>query len=150
MTRLVRIVSVATLVCAVGAMVAATPAGAKKKKVHGSLTITYEFNPTGTDRFFGTLNASNPRCVRRAVVNLGFKPAFEGGGGSDTPRTTVAATKSDTAGNWQVSYEVTPNPAYDFQSYSADSPTRTLKTRRKGLKLVCKFAASEVLTLFPG
>jgi hypothetical protein len=84
------------------------------------------------------------------VVKLGFRPAFEGGGGSEFPRTTVGTTSSDPAGSWQVAYEVTPNPAYDFQSYSADSPKRTLKTKKKGVKLVCKFAASEVLTLFPG
>jgi phage tail tape-measure protein len=150
MTRAIRTLGIALLVLALAALVGAGPAAAKKKKVHGTITIAYEPNPSGPDRFFGTLGASNPRCVRGAVVNLGFRPAFEGGGGSDTPRTTVASTRSDTAGNWQVSYEVTPNPAYDFQSYSADSPTRTLKTKKKGVKLVCKFAASEVLTLFPG
>lgn len=150
MTRTIRILGTGVLVLALGALVAAAPAAAKKKKVHGTITIAYERNASGPDRFFGTLSASNPRCVRGAAVNLGFRPAFEGGGGSDTPRTTVASTRSDTAGNWQVAYEVTPNPAYDFQSYSASSPKRTLKTKHKGVKLVCKFAASEVLTLFPG
>jgi hypothetical protein len=150
MTRIISTLGIASLVIALGALVAAGPATAKKKKVHGTVTITYERNASGPDRFFGTLNASNARCVRGAVVKLGFRPAFEGGGGSEFPRTTVGTTSSDPAGSWQVAYEVTPNPAYDFQSYSADSPKRTLKTKKKGVKLVCKFAASEVLTLFPG
>lgn len=151
MTRTARILGIAVLVLAFGAVVAASPAAAKKKKVHGNITINYERNPTGPDRFFGTVSASNGRCVRGALVNLGFKPAFEGGGGADdSPRTTVASTTSDASGNWAITYEVTPNPAYDFQSYSASSPKRTLKTKKKGVKLVCKFAASEVLTLFPG
>lgn len=149
MTRTVRLVGIAALVLALGAITGPGVAGAKKKKVHGTITITYERNQSGPDRFFGTLSATNPRCIRGAVVNLGLKPAFEGGGG-DTPRTTVAATRSDSAGSWQVGYEVTPNPAYDFQSYSASSPTRIRKTKHKSVKLVCKFAASEVLTLFPG
>jgi hypothetical protein len=150
MTRTTRAFGIAVLVLVLGALVGAGPAAAKKKKVRGTITISYERNPAGPDRFVGTLNASNPRCLRGAVVNLGFRPAFEGGGGSDIPRTTVATTKADTAGSWQVSYEVTPNPAYDFQSYSAESPKRTLKTKNKRLKLVCKFTASQVLTLFPG
>jgi|SRR3954447_7943477 hypothetical protein len=150
MSRLTRIMGIAVLTCALGALVGAGPAVAKKKKVHGNLTITYEHNATGTDRFFGTVSASNPRCVRGAVVNLGYKPAFEGGGGGDDPRVTVARTTSDTTGNWQINYEVAPNGTSDFQSYSASSPVRTLKTKHKGVKLVCKLAASEVLTLFPG
>ena len=56
----------------------------------------------------------------------------------------------DAQGNWQIFYKLTPSPAYDFQSFSADSPKRVLKTKRPGVKLVCKFAASEVITLFPG
>jgi hypothetical protein len=147
---MIRILGVAALICALGVVVAATPAGAKKKKVRGNLTMTYERNAAGPDRFFGTVNSPNARCRRGALVNLGYKPAFEGGGGSDIPRTTVASTNSDTAGNWQIQYEVTPNGMSDFQSYSASSPVRTLKTKKKGVKLVCKFAASEVLTLFPG
>jgi hypothetical protein len=150
MTRTIRLIGIAALVLALSAIAAPGVAGAKKKKVHGTITITYERNPSGPDRFSGTLISTNPRCIRGAVVNLGFKPAFEGGGGSDTPRTTVAATRSDSAGNWQVGYEVTPNPAFDFQSYSASSPVRIRKTKHKSVKLVCKFAASEVLTLFPG
>jgi hypothetical protein len=150
MSRFIRILGTALLVCAVGALAAAGPAAAKKKKVHGNVTMTYEYNAAGPDRFFGTVNSPNARCRRGAAVNLGFKPAFEGGGGGGDTRVTVASTTSDTAGNWQVSYEVTPNPAYDFQSYSASSPARTLKTKHKGVKLVCKFAASEVLTLYPG
>jgi hypothetical protein len=150
MTRTIRLIGIATLVLALGAIAGPGVAGAKKKKVHGTITITYERNPSGPDRFFGTLSAANPRCIRGAEVDLGFRPAFEGGGGSDTTRTTVASTRSDAAGNWQVAYEVTPNPAYDFQSYSASSPTKTRKTKHKNVKLVCKFAASEVLTLFPG
>jgi hypothetical protein len=150
MTRSIRVLGIFALALALGALVGAAPAAAKKKKVHGTITITYERNPSGPDRFFGTLSAPNPRCIRGAVVNLGFKPAFEGGGGGDTPRTTVATTSSDSTGSWQVGYEVTPNPAYDFQSYSASSPARTRKTKHKHVKLVCKFAASEVLTLFPG
>jgi hypothetical protein len=147
---MIRILGVAALICALGVVVAATPAGAKKKKVRGNITMTYEYNAAGPDRFFGTVNSPNARCRRGALVNLGYKPAFEGGGGSDIPRTTVASTNSDTAGNWQIQYEVTPNGMSDFQSYSASSPVRTLKTKKKGVKLVCKFAASEVLTLFPG
>ena len=150
MSRPIRLLGIAALVLALGAIAGPGVAAAKKKKVHGTITISYERNPSGPDRFLGTLSASNPRCIRGATVNLGFKPAFEGGGGSDTPRTNVAATTSDAAGNWQVGYEVTPNPAYDFQSYSASSPKRIRKTMHKNVKLVCKFASSEVLTLFPG
>jgi hypothetical protein len=150
MARTIRTFAIALLVLALGAVVGAGPVAAKKKKVRGSVKMTYEYNPAGPDRFFGTVNSPNSRCIRGATVALGFKPAFEGGGGSDYPRTTVARTKSDTAGNWSISYEVTPNGISDFSSYSAAAPVRTLKTKKKGLKLVCKFATSEVITLFPG
>ena len=150
MTRTIRSLGALTLVLGLAAVAGAAPATAKKKKVRGTITIAYQRDPSGPDRFSGTLSASNPRCLRGATVNLGFRPAFEGGGGSDNPRTTVASTTSDSAGNWSVAYEVTPNPAYDFQSYSASSPKRTKKTKHRNVKLVCKFAASEVLTLFPG
>jgi hypothetical protein len=150
MSRLIRVLAVALLAGLLGAIVGTGTASAKKKKVRGNLTITYEHNPGGADRFFGTLDSPNSRCIRGAVVNLGFKPAFEGGGGSDIPRTTVASTRSDAAGSWQILYDVTPQPGYDFQSYSAASPARTLKTKRKDVKLVCKFRTSEVITLFPG
>jgi hypothetical protein len=152
MSRKIRILGVALLTVGLTTAVGTAAAGAfTKKKVHGDVTIAYEKNATaGTDRFFGVVRSPNPRCVRAAEVNLGFKPAFEGGGGSDIPRTTVASTHSDAAGNWEILYRVTPNPAYDFQSYSASSPVRTLKTHRKNVRLVCKFMTSEVLTLFPG
>jgi hypothetical protein len=150
MSRMIRILGFAVLTCALGALVTAGPAVAKKKKVHGNITIAYERNATGTDRFFGTVSSPNPRCVNGALVNLGYKPAFEGGGGSDIPRTTVASSNADAAGSWQIFYEVTPNGVSDFQSYSASSPVRTRKTKRRDVKLVCKFATSEVLTLFPG
>jgi hypothetical protein len=153
MTRTTRVLGLTALVLALAVFGGAGSAGAKvkKKKVHGSVTIAHEKNAAaGEDRFFGVVSSPNPRCARNALVNLGFKPAFEGGGGDDTPRTVVAGTRSDAHGNWQIFYKVTPNPAYDFQSYSASSPKRTLKTKRPGLKLVCKFANSEVITLFPG
>jgi hypothetical protein len=151
MTRTIRALGAVALALALSALLMPGTAGATKKKVHGSLTIAYEKNAAnGEDRFFGVVNSPNPRCERGAVVNLGFKPAFEGGGGSDIPRTTVASTRADAQGNWQTFYKLTPSPAYDFQSFSADSPKRVLKTNRPGVKLVCKFAASEVITLFPG
>jgi len=150
MTRFIRVLGIAALVIALGALFTAAPAAAKKKKVHGRVTMTYEPNPTGPDRFFGTVSSRNPRCLRGAVVKLGFKPAFEGAGGTDIPRTTVASTRSDAAGAWQLLYEVAPRPGYVFQSYSAASPVRTLKTKRKDVKLVCKFSTSPVLTLFTG
>jgi hypothetical protein len=150
MTRTIRSLGAIALVLGLTAGVGVSQAIAKKKKVHGTITIAYQRDAAGPDHFSGTLSASNPRCVRGATVNLGFRPAFEGGGGSETPRTTVASTTSDPAGNWSIAYEVTPNPAYDFQSYSASSPAKTLKTKHRNVKLVCKFAASEVLTLFPG
>ena len=150
MTRNFRLIGIAALVIALGALVAAAPASAKKKKVHGQLTISYEFNRTGTDRFFGAVTSPNPRCNRGTTVNLGFKPAFEGGGGDDSPRTTVASSKSDSAGNWQIFYEVQPNGVSDFSSYAAMAPKRTLKTKMKGVKLICKYASSEPVTLFPG
>ena len=151
MNRTIRILGIAALVLALVAITGPGLAGAKKKKVHGNLTIAYEKNAaSGQDRFYGVVSSPNPRCARRAVVNLGFKPAFEGGGGSDIPRTTVASARADAQGNWEIFYKVTPSPAYDFQSFSADSPKRVLKTKRPGVKLVCKFAASEVITLFPG
>jgi hypothetical protein len=150
MNRTIRSLGAVALVLGLITAAGVSPAIAKKKKVHGTITIAYERDATGPDRFSGTLSASNPRCVRGATVNLGFRPAFEGGGGSETPRTTVASTSSGPTGSWGIAYEVTPNPAYDFQSYSASSPPRTLKTKHRNVKLVCKFAASEVLTLFPG
>jgi hypothetical protein len=151
MSRTIRILGIAALVLALAAIAGPGTAGATKKKVHGSVTIAHEKNAaSGEDRFYGVVNSPNPRCKRGAVVNLGFKPAFEGGGGSDIARTTVASTRANAQGNWEIFYKVTPSPAYDFQSFSADSPKRVLKTKRPGVKLVCKFAASEVITLFPG
>jgi hypothetical protein len=151
MTRTLRVFGVAALVLALFAIAGPGAAGAKKKKVHGSLTIAHEKNAvSGDDRFYGVVSSPNPRCARGALVNLGFRPAFEGGGGSDIPRVTVASDRADGQGNWEILFKVTPNPAYDFQSYSADSPKRVLKTNKPGVKLVCKFAASRVITLFPG
>jgi len=151
MSRTIRILGIAALVLALAAIAGPGTAGATKKKVHGSVTIAHEKNAaSGEDRFYGVVNSPNPRCKRGAVVNLGFKPAFEGGGGSDIARTTVASTRANAQGNWEIFYKVTPSPAYDFQSFSANSPKRVLKTKRPGVKLVCKFAASEVITLFPG
>ena len=151
MSRTIRILGIAALVLALAAIAGPGTAGAKKKKVHGSLTIAHQKNAvSGQDRFYGVVSSPNPRCVRGALVNLGFKPAFEGGGGSDIPRITIATTRANAQGNWEIFYKVTPSPAYDFQSFSADSPKRVLKTKRPGIKLVCKFAASEVITLFPG
>jgi hypothetical protein len=151
MTRTVRILCIAALALGLSAIAGPGLAAAAKKKVHGTLTIAHEKNAvSGDDRFYGVVSSPNRRCARGAVVNLGFKPAFEGGGGSDIPRVTVASTRSNAQGGWEILFKVTPNPAYDFQSYSADSPKRVLKTKKPGLKLVCKFAASRVITLFPG
>ena len=150
MSRLIRVSGVVVLLVALGAIVGTGVAGAKKKKVHGQLTISYEYNPTGTDRFTGTISSPNPRCARGATVDLGYKPAFEGGGGSDVQRVTVASGVTDAQGNWQIPYEVAPNGMADFQSYSASSPVRLLKTKTQGVKIACKNAASEVITLFPG
>lgn len=153
MTRTIRVLGITALALALAALAGPGLASAKtkKKKVHGNVTISYEKNASsGEDRFYGVVNSPNPRCRSGARVHLGFRPAFEGGGGGDFPRTTVASTQADTQGNWQILYKVTPNPAYDFQSYSASSPKRKLKTKRKGLLLVCKFATSDVITLFPG
>jgi hypothetical protein len=153
MSRTTRILGAALLTLALSATIGTALAGAKikKKKVHGSVTIAYEKNASaGTDRFFGLVSSPNPRCARGAVVTLGYKPAFEGGGGSDIPRTPVGTTQADAQGNWQILYDVKPNGTSDFQSYSASSPVRQLKTHRRDVRLVCKFAASEVLTLFPG
>jgi hypothetical protein len=153
MSRTIRILGAALLTLALSATIGTALAGAKikKKKVHGSVSITYEKNAAGgTDLFFGLVSSPNPRCARGAVVALGYKPAFEGGGGSDIPRTTVGTTQADAQGNWQILYDVKPNGTSDFQSNSASSPVRQLKTQRRNVRLVCKFATSEVLTLFPG
>ena|SRR5690242_2110181 len=153
MTRSIRVLGIAVLALTICALAGPGAAGAKlkKKKVHGLVTMAYEKNATGgDDRFFGVVSSPNRRCANGARVDLGFRPAFEGGGGTETPRTIVASTHADAQGNWQIFYKVTPNPAYDFQSYSASSPRRTLKTKKRGVVLVCKFATSEVLTLFPG
>jgi hypothetical protein len=153
MTRTIRILGIAALALALTAIAGTTVAGAKikKKKVHGTITIAHDKNAvTGEDRFFGVVSSPSARCNSGARVDLGFRPAFEGGGGSDFPRTVVATTQADTQGNWQILYKVTPNPAYDFQSYSASSPKRKLKAKKKNVLLVCKFATSEVITLFPG
>jgi hypothetical protein len=153
MTRTIRVLGIAALTVALGALAGPGLATAKvkKKKVHGQVTIAHEKNASsGEDRFFGVVDSPKARCANGAHVDLGFKPAFEGGGGSEFPRTTVATTNADAQGNWQIFYKVTPNPAYDFQSYSASSPKRTLKTKKRNVLLVCKFAPSEVITLFPG
>jgi hypothetical protein len=150
MSRQNRVLGAFLVMLLLAAVVGAGIADAKKRKFHGAVTMSYEKNPNGTDRFFGTVTSPNQRCVRGAVVNLGFKPAFEGGGGSGDTRTTVATTRSDANGNWEMFYEVTPNPAYDFASFSASSPVRPLKSKKPGVKLVCKFQTSEVKTIYPG
>jgi hypothetical protein len=153
MTRTIRVIGIAALALALGALAGPGLAGAKlkKKKFHGQVTIVHEKNASsGEDRFFGIVSSPKARCANGARVDLGFRPAFEGGGGTEFPRTIVASTNADPQGNWQIFYKVTPNPAYDFQSYSASSPKRILKTKKKNLVLVCKFATSEVITLFPG
>jgi hypothetical protein len=153
MTRSIRVLGIAALALALCALAGPGVAGAKlkKKKVHGFVTIAYEKNASGgDDRFFGVVSSPNPRCENGAHVDLGFRPAFEGGGGTDVPRTIVASTNADAQGNWQIFYKVTPNPAYDFASYSASSPKRKFKIKKKNVLLVCKFATSEVITLFPG
>ena len=151
MSRINRILAAAVLVFALTVVAGAGQAGAKliRKKFHGTVTMEYEKNPTGTDRFFGNVISPKHRCVSGAVVDLGFRPAFEGGG-SSAPRTTVASTHADANGYWQIFYEVSPNPSYDFASFSASSPDRTLKTRKRNVKIVCKFSPSPVKTVVPG
>ena len=152
MSRAKRVLAAALLAVALTAVVGAGAASGKliKKKFHGTVTMNYEKNVAGTDRFFGTVTSPKRRCVNGALVELGFRPAFEGGGGSSTPRTVVASTHADPNGNWQVFYEVSPNPSYDFASFSASSPKRTLKTHKRGVVIVCKFQTSEVRTIYPG
>jgi hypothetical protein len=151
MSRKNHVLAAALLLVAFTALVGTGSAGAKliKKKFHGSVTMEYEKNLTGTDRFFGTVSSPKARCARGAVVDLGFKPAFEGGGGGGA-RTTVASTHADAQGNWEILYEVTPSPAYDFASFSASSPFRELKTGKPGVRIVCKFQTSPVKTIYPG
>ena len=112
MTRTIRVLGITTLALALAALAGPGLASAKteKKKVHGNITISYEKNASGgEDRFFGLVNSPNPRCRSSARVDLGFRPAFEGGGSSEFPRTIVASTRADTQGNWQILYKVTPN-----------------------------------------
>ncbi|MFL5908777.1 MAG: hypothetical protein ACJ75Z_14420 [Solirubrobacterales bacterium] len=147
-----RVLAAALLAFALIALVGGSVAGAKliKKKFHGGVTINYEKNLTGTDRFFGTVTSAKHRCVGGALVELGFRPAFEGGGSSNVARTIVASTHADANGNWEIFYEVSPSPSYDFASFSASSPKRTLNTRKRGVVIVCKFQTSEVKTISPG
>jgi hypothetical protein len=151
MSRKNRLVAALLLLVALTALAGAGSAGAKliKKKFHGAVTMQYEKNPTGTDRFFGTVTSPKHRCVSGAKVDLGFRPAFEGGG-VGTTRTVVASTHADANGNWEIFYEVSPSPAYDFASFSASSPKRTLKTPKRGVVIVCKFQTSPVQTVVPG
>jgi hypothetical protein len=133
-------------------LTAATAAGATgtkliKKKFHGAVTINYQRNLTGTDRFYGTVTSPKHRCASGALVNLGYRPASEGGGGTNVPRTTVASTHADANGNWEIDYEVSPNPSSTFASFSASSPKRRLKSAKPNVRLVCKFATSEVQTI---
>lgn len=133
-------------------LMAVTASGASgtklvKKKFHGEVTINYQRNLTGPDRFFGTVTSRKRRCVDAALVNLGYRPASEGGGGTDLPRTTVASTHADASGNWVIDYEVPPNPSYQFASFSASSPKRVLRTKKPNVRIVCKFATSEVQTI---
>jgi hypothetical protein len=152
MSRMKRVLAAMLLVLALSVVAWAGPAGAKliKKKFHGAVTMQYEKNPTGTDRFFGTVTSPKHRCVNGALVDLGFRPAFEGGGGGNTARSVVASTHADANGNWEIFYEVSPNPAYPFASFSASSRKRTLKTHKRGVVIVCKFQTSPVTTVVPG
>src|SRR3954451_17007687 len=122
-----RVLAAALLAFALIVLVGGSVAGAKliKKKFHGAVTINYGKNLTGTDRFFGTVTSPKHRCANGALVELGFRPAFEGGGGSNIARTIVASTHADANGNWEIFYEVSPSPSYDFASFSASSPKWT-------------------------
>jgi hypothetical protein len=152
MSRMNRLLGALVLVVALSVVAGAGSAGAKliKKKFHGAVTMTYEKNLNGPDRFFGTVTSPKQRCVSGALVSLGFRPAFEGGGGSNQPRTIVASTHADTNGNWQILYEVSPSPTYPFASFSASSAKRTLQTKKRGVFIVCKFQTSPVQTVVPG
>jgi hypothetical protein len=144
-----RVLAAILLVLGLTAAVATGATGTKLiiKKFHGAVTINYQRNLTGTDRFYGTVTSPKHRCVSGALVDLGFRPAVEGGGGSNVPRTTVASTRADSNGNWEIFYEVSPSPNYNFASYSASSPKRRLKSGKENVRLVCKFAKSVVQTI---
>ena len=153
MTRTIRVLGIAALALALAGLAGPGLAGAKikKKKVHGQVTIAHDKNAsTGQDRFFGVVSSPNGRCNSGAKVDLGFRPAFEGGSGSSFPRTIVASTQSDAQGNWEIFYTAGPNGISPFSSYSASAPKRTLKTKKKNVLLVCKFATSPVITLATG
>jgi hypothetical protein len=144
-----RVLAAFLLLLGLTAVTATDAIGTKliKKKFHGAVTINYQRNLTGTDRFYGTVTSPKRRCVNGALVNLGFRPASEGGGGTNVPRTIVASTHADADGNWVIDYEVSPNPNYTFASYSASSPKRRLKAAKPNVRLVCKFETSEVQTI---
>ncbi len=145
MSRLRNLASVALLSSALILAVAPSIAHAKKQKFHGAVTMNFEQNATGPDRFSGVVSSANPRCVSGAVVTLNFRPAYE-----SADATVVASGRADAQGNWEILHDVLPNPAYDFATFSAHSPTRTLKSRHAGVKVVCKFQASDTKTIYPG
>ena len=145
MSRLRNLAAVALLTSALVVVLAPGIVQAKKQKFHGAVTMNFEKNASGPDRFSGVVSSPNPRCVRGAVVTLTFRPAY-----ASADATQVASGRTDAQGNWEILYDVLPNPAYDFATFAAHSPTRTLKSKHAGVQAVCKFQASDTQTIYPG
>jgi hypothetical protein len=121
-----RLALVLALVLALMGVAAPDAFGVKKKKrVKVNVSMVYEQNLTGTDRFYGVVSSRNPRCVRGASVTLESRPLpLEGGSGNEPPPTPVASGRADRAGNWQILFEV---PANSYKLYSPDVPKRKFK-----------------------
>jgi hypothetical protein len=120
-------------------------AGAHKKRTPKDVTMDFQRNLTGTDRFSGVVTSPRPLCAKGALIQLAYRPAFEGGGGSE-PAQIVATTRADANGNWAIDYEVT-GLSGDFSTYAARSPKQRLKPRNNRHKHVCKAGASPTRTV---
>jgi hypothetical protein len=129
------------LVAAVGV----GPAGAHKQKSLKQVTMEFQRNLSGTDRFSGVVSSGNPRCIKGALVQLAYRPAFEGGGGSEEA-TIVATTRTDGTGNWAIDYEVSGGTG-EFSTFAARSPKARLKPKNSRHKHICKAGASETRTI---
>lgn len=172
MNATTRLIAVAGLVVALAIALFPAAATAHKKRFLREVTMDFQRNPAGVDSFFGVVTspaqaapeedfepseepfiarsagASNPRCVRGALVELRYRPGFEGGGGSEFQPTVVARTRTDKQGNWQISHEVTGTMGPgEFSTYGVAVRKNRVKPKDKKHKHICKGAFSETKTI---
>jgi len=140
-TRLATAIGLAMLLVAA---IGIGTAGAHKQKSLKQVTMEFQRNLSGTDRFSGVVSSGNPKCTKGALVQLAYRPAFEGGGGSE--QAIVATTRTDATGNWAIDYEVSGGTG-EFSTFAARSPKARLKPKNSRHKHICKAGASETRTI---